>query len=555
MNPVRKCFTAGGRSSFLAAALFLVSLTLLLARPQPAIGSWSETGHMITARHSHTATRLADGRILVAGGEDGSFLNYLASAELFDPVTGTWSATWSLHTARSKHTATRLADGRVLVVGGTGAVGAPDSAEIYDPATGRWSDTDSLAYGRFLHTATLLYDERVLVAGGAHGGYSTTSIELFDPETETWSRSAMDTARHDHTATRLANGRVLVVGGVDNSDPYHAEEYLDNADIFNPADGTWSAPDPINLGRARHTATLLNDGRVLVAGGWRPNTFYDANCYLFDPTRGTWGHTDPLPWGGFEYHTATRLTDNRVLVTGGWINNVGAQSGVYLYNPADRSWTVASSLENQRYWHTATLLYDGRVLVAGGAGPGHLASAEIFDPQNHISNGSFETASVDPGGGSISLPDGSTAIAHWTVGDRVDYREDWQAAEGRRCLDLNAVDAGSIQQDFFTPVRTRFLVTFALAGNPGGIQGIKTLRVFESVGGRSQDFTFDTTGKSRADMGWTTKTFLFTSNGIFPLSSLEFRSLTPGPYGPALDKVRVVRVFSVPMPMIQLLLE
>ena len=136
-----------------------------------------------------------------------------------------------------------------------------------------------------------------------------------------------------------------------------------------------------------------------------------------------------------------------------------------------------------------------------------MTSAEIYDPLNMVRNGSFETASVDPGEHLVS---GSTAIAHWTVGDAgIDYRGDWQAAEGRRSLDLNYLGPGSIRTSFTTINQGQaYLVTFAMAGNPGGAQGIKRLRV--TAGDQSQEFSFDTTGKSTDNMGWTNKSLIFT---------------------------------------------
>ena len=263
------------------------------------------------------------------------------------------------------------------------------------------------------------------------------------------------------------------------------------------------------------------------------------------PAAGTWSETGPLATGRF-WHTATLLPGGRVLAAGGE-GPSGPLTSAEIYNPYTGKWSLTGSIGMARTDHTATLLPDGRVLVAGGYdSPNFLASAEVYDPQNCVRNGSFETASVASGAG---LDSGSTAITGWKVGDGgVQYRGDFYAAEGIRSLDLNYLDAGSILTSFSASQGKKYLVTFSLAGNPVGIQGIKTLRV--SVGSQSKEFTFDTTGKSVHNMGWISKSWIFKATDVSPI--LLFRSLTPGTFGPALDKVRVIRIGSVPLSLLLL---
>ncbi len=114
------------------------------------VGRWTGTGMMAHFRSSHTATALASGKVLVAGGYSGEPQSDLATgtAEMYDPAVGTWQPTGSLVTARLSHTATVLRNGKVLVAGGVKAGGgfSPDlaSAELYDPATGRWTATGAM---------------------------------------------------------------------------------------------------------------------------------------------------------------------------------------------------------------------------------------------------------------------------------------------------------------------------------------------------------------------------------------------------------------------------
>src|SRR5207248_1461961 len=131
----------------------------------PATGTWANTGNLNSARDSHTATLLSNGKVLVVGGDN------LGSAELYDPATGTWTNTGNLNEARAYHTATLPSGGKVLVAGGfnfiNGLPNITNSAELYDTATGTWRNTASLDIPRRFHTATLLQNGKVLAAGGS----------------------------------------------------------------------------------------------------------------------------------------------------------------------------------------------------------------------------------------------------------------------------------------------------------------------------------------------------------------------------------------------------
>jgi hypothetical protein len=286
----------------------------------PATGNWTATGVLNAGRLLHTATLLSNGKVLVAGGwPDHTHNGIMASAELYDPATGIWTRTGSMIVGRAAHTATLLADGRVLVVGASR--GFPNSAELYDPATGKWTFTGSTVTPLFgYHTATLLPNGKVLVAAGYDSnGHVTANAQLYDPTTGAWTATgSLITARQDHKAVLLSNGMVLVTGGSN-----FVSGILASAELYDPATGTWTGAGRLNVARWHHTETLLSDGTVLVAGGLsRQNSL--ASTEIYDPVTGSWTVTDDLNEAR-GLHTATLLLDGSVLAAGG--NNNGAFVG------------------------------------------------------------------------------------------------------------------------------------------------------------------------------------------------------------------------------------
>jgi len=286
----------------------------------------------------------------------------LAGLAVSAQAAGAWTATGPMVYGRMLTAAARLSDGRVLVAGGS-VSGNGNEAEIFNPATNSWAATGNMSTARWSHTATLLNDGRVLVAGGMFSPIYIdqvySSAEIFDAVSSTWiATGSMTTGRYAHTATLLTNGRVLVAGGTDlfnNS--------LASAEIFDPATGTWSPTGSMTTPRSSHTATLLNDGRVLVISG--------LTAEIYNPATGTWSATGNPTTSG----SATLLNDGRVLVAGGGNNSAE------IFDPASGIWSATASMINARGGHVATLLNDGRVLVAGGGNStGILNSAEIYDP-------------------------------------------------------------------------------------------------------------------------------------------------------------------------------
>jgi len=294
----------------------------------------------------------------------------------------TWTLAGSMTHARDYHTATLLPNGTVLVTGGNDssdfmAIDALSSAELYDPSTGLWTATGSMNTARYTHTATLLPNGTVLVAGGdASSGLfidALPSAEIYDPSTGLWTATgSMNTARYNHSATLLQNGTVLVAGGLGSSGA------LSSAEIYDPSTGIWASSGSLNTAREYQTATLLPNGTVLVAGGAGSGGAL-GGTEIYDPSAGTWTVSGSLNAVRFA-HCATLLPDGTVLAAGGQISSAFLSSAE-IYDPGTGSWTLTASLNTERTVPTAVLLPNGTVLVAGGASTsGVLAGTEIYDP-------------------------------------------------------------------------------------------------------------------------------------------------------------------------------
>jgi hypothetical protein len=365
-------------------------------------GAFTPTGSMQFARIGHTATLLQNGMVLVAGGENST--GALASAEIYDPATGMFTSTGSMGTARVGHTATLLANGNVLVAGGNVGAEILATAEIFDPATGMFTPTNgNMETARVGHTATLLNDGsgRVLVAGGGaiapwdffgfpgENDHGSASAELFDPNSGEFTPAGnnMLAKRIYHTATLLPNGDVLLAGGTNTTGGSAL------GDLFSPATAMFSATTTGGTTDLHLATVALQDGNVLLTGG----EFIDESCvdsefpeidaraFLFNTSAASFSAT-----GGMsnvrESHTATLLPRGEVLIAGGSFNAVCGEglrdferATAELFSPVSGTFTPTGSMETARAGHTATLLGNGQVLVVGGFGAGNtLNSAELF---------------------------------------------------------------------------------------------------------------------------------------------------------------------------------
>jgi WD40 repeat protein len=253
-----------------------------------------------------------------------------------------------------------------------------------------------MATARSGQTATLLSDGQVLIAGGFRGHTdlptpafdvpeTLSSAELFDPTTGTFRTiRSMTTARGGHTATLLPDGRVLVVGGSVASAAL-GDNTIASAELYDPVTGTFSPTGSMARHRTGQTATLLSDGRVLIAGGWGADTSYKgfplASAELYDPHTGAFSKTGPMTEAR-NGQIATLLPDGRVLVVGG--ANGSYLDTAELYDPRTGTFAAIGPMTAPRFGDAVAILADGRVLVTGGYAPTSpnlpVSSAELFEP-------------------------------------------------------------------------------------------------------------------------------------------------------------------------------
>ena len=393
-----------------ASVLLLMAALVLPAAAQ--VGGWSPTGNMTQARYMHTATLLTSGiyagQVMIAGGTVPLGFSSTASVEVYNPATGAYSPIASMRTARYYHTATLLQDGKVLIAGGAlnGALGSIADAELFDPATGTFLPAAPMNVARFVHTATLLPNGTVLVTGGIQVPNTIASAELYVPPvlagnaTGTWlPLGNMHAARQSHSASLLPDGTVLIAGGSDAQG-----RPLSSAEIYDPDRG-FVVTGSLHYARAFHTGNATATGAVII-GGWNSSTSSDvapAEVYTINPlSNNSVGANElavgPKP-GAFtvvgslnyprEEHTATTLPSGDVLVTGGGSKTVPAIVQAEVWSVRTRTFTTVGSMAVPRLLHTATLLPNGKVLAAGGF-------TYINDPNRGITNRS-ELYGTTPG--------------------------------------------------------------------------------------------------------------------------------------------------------------
>lgn len=342
-------------------------------------GQFAATGSMHFPRENHTATLLANGTVLIAGGSpDGD-----TRAEIYDPESATFALVGRMTTSRTGLSATPLPNGKVLLVGGSG----DHSAEIYDPMTETFHSTGDALQAREYHVAVLLANGKVLVAGGIGDSLDPTeaksilsAAEIYDPETGIFTATgSMTQPRRLPNENVLGDGKVLVAGGISSSSASLVA--LASAELYDPSTSQFSETGSMIHGRKADVAVALLDGRVLVAGGVVDEDLdyvLRRTSEVYTATNGTFALSGSMGTDR-ESPTATVLPNGEVLVAGGWSDTVpGPIASAELYHPETGTFTAANPMTTARYFPTATLLPNGKVLIAGGGIMG------LTDAQQHV---------------------------------------------------------------------------------------------------------------------------------------------------------------------------
>jgi glucodextranase-like protein/Kelch motif protein len=346
MNKLGNCFRIRNKATWILAAA-----SVLPGAFSPA--SAAETNLVVpkpdTMDQGYTETRLLDGKWLVAGG-----------------------------LKRERSGFGRGADGKSLWSGSH----LSDEVIISDPTTGNWTNTTPLTAKRAWHTATLLANGRVLVAGGQDDHGDTSSAEIYDAGSRQWTKTgSLNVARRGHSSVLLADGRALVTGGVADRTNYPRTVYFASAELFDPASQQWTVTSPMAVERSGHTATLLTNGLVLVAGGRDQNANFGFSAELYDPATAKWRATGSMtPEARFCYR-ANLLANGQVLLTVikvgdyAWeVTNAWAASKE-LYDPVTGKWQEAGP--PRPHFVSGTNL-DRTLTISPPSGTSFLASEEVY---------------------------------------------------------------------------------------------------------------------------------------------------------------------------------
>jgi len=293
-----------------------------------------------------------------------------------------WVYTGSMFGERRHHVTHTLRTGKVLVAGGTDQVQVSlRTCELYDPATGEWTQSSPMSVARERHTLNELEDGRLVIIGGNAGSTSgnqlTGSIEIYDPASDTWSEVAsLRHARQNHASVLMQDGRILVIGG-------YTGDVTASCEIYDPVTNTVGFSDSNHVGVAslnvpRHEpqAALLNNGEVIVIGGRGHD--YLRSTEIYNPTTNSWREVGDMN----QPRTIGSLIvfkDGTVLTTGGRKSSNLIAPGAEVFDLNSETWKEIEPLHQARHWQGNVLMPNNRYLITGGYYDGDLSTNSVVD--------------------------------------------------------------------------------------------------------------------------------------------------------------------------------
>jgi hypothetical protein len=332
--------------------------------------AWVASAHVMSVPRSlPTATLLADGRVLVAGGYGAA----RSTAEIYDPATDAFGPPSTLSSPHAEHGASRLPSGDVVVFGGFDSTYL-STAERWDHTTGLWSSTGAMSARRNGFASATLADGRAVVLGGNNGSLQFL-VELYDEASHAFAKGpSLNTPRQGHAAVVLEDGSVFTCGGLANPIVKACERWA-------PSTAAWTARAPMAIGRDTFLLVAIPGNRVVALGGEfdrsASNTI-TASAELYDVAADTWTSLPSMasPRTGA---VAVRLGDGHLIVAGGTDGLGHTLSSTEIFDPATLTWSVGSALTVARSSAAAISLDATSAVVIGGSGSAtSLSSAELF---------------------------------------------------------------------------------------------------------------------------------------------------------------------------------
>lgn len=300
--------------------------------------------------------------------------------------------------SRWGHRAVKVKNGDVIVTGGAVAVNGSNVVEYLQNHNTDFYPSGNIKRSRSFHTATLLDDNNILLTGGWAGGRSTEIVSTDMGAYVGQSVAKMNFSRASHRAVKLDNGSVLITGGWKGLNGFWTgRDAQATAEVYVPATRNFLNIGSMKVPRAGHSMTKLKDGRVLIVGGYKLDAqgrgLGLTSAEIFDPSSSSFKKLPARLRNGRGHHTATLLRDGRVLIAGGFHRDSKATNTLEIFDPKTNSFSVVKNqMTEARAYHQAVLLPDGKVFLVGGEikflppvnttdkCEGCSNTAEIFDP-------------------------------------------------------------------------------------------------------------------------------------------------------------------------------